>query len=242
MIIAHFDASGQTDDDTALLSVACYAATDSRWHRFDREWRRFLKTEKLEYFRMAEHAHSSRQFKGASEEKRLRCIKKAHAIIKTQTEKGLAATVDKKAFAEVIPARTFGTVFKFAVFTCLIGLAKWMEEAKLSGPVACVLDRGDRHGPEIEELKRRIKEYPRLVERFAGGEWRFSNKVDAPGIQAADTLAYEVNKFWRDPARVRLSLQKLFRGHTDQNKLWDSSELQTWGAQVEHGIKAYVGG
>jgi hypothetical protein len=61
-----------------------------------------------------------------------------------------------------------------------------------------------------------------------------SNKMDAPGIQAADTLAYEVTKFWKEPDRPpRMSLQKLFREHRDRNKLWDASELRSWRVGAE---------
>ena len=103
-------------------------------------------------------------------------------------------------------------------------------------PVTCVLDRGDRCGPELEELQGLFKKHVALS--FADGEWRFTDKREAPGIQAADTLAYEVTKFWRDPERpVRMSLRNLYRGGRDENKLWDATTLRTWRAENERAVR-----
>ena len=62
-MLAAFDASGNKTDQTILL-VAGFVSSVEQWMDFDRDWRKRLEDDGIEYFHATEFAHSRGAFEG----------------------------------------------------------------------------------------------------------------------------------------------------------------------------------
>ncbi len=227
MFQAYFDDSAIPGERPRTLSMACYVSSEESWDSFETEWRRdVLGPEGISCLRMTDLNNKRGEFTGWAPDRERGLLIRAHKVINRRTIRGVAVTVDVDAYARVMDsqaARFFGGSYGFCVFNCLLQLRhdmrRWMpRQFRFRHPVACVVEKGTDWGHEIVDVMRNISTHHPVSQDLQIIGYAFACKIDRPGLQAGDVIAYESNKHWynqyfeaRRKLDIRRSLLNLFR-------------------------------
>lgn len=209
MFGAYFDDSKIPGNDPLMTTMACYIASAEQWDMFKVEWDKFLVNEGLEALHMSEltFRHNGQRvgaYRYWDDVRERSALQRAHDIIHQTPAIGVAMTVDVSAYKKVVPIALnalMGGPAGFCVFQCLKricdegGLRMWQD------PIACFFESNSGYGNEITTLRCAIRRDPEMAQSFKSlrpKHWTFTDKMDAPPLQAADLLAYESNHFWHN--------------------------------------------
>jgi hypothetical protein len=228
VLTAYFDESYnqhtvKNPNDPLVYTVGCWLSTFGQWKKFNKEWRRALNSADVDWFHMSEYESRLNDYEFWSDLKRVGVLKRLHRIIKDHAIHGVTISVNCQDFDELIKnsiwRRTFGkTHYGFDVRMALKYIAEWADENSIAGPIHYVFAELKGQGNELDEIFRRslknrpIKEWMRLT-----GMWTKGLMRDVTQLQAADIVAYEINKrsvnhISDAPNFVRNSLQNLAAG------------------------------
>jgi hypothetical protein len=224
MFAAYFDDSqiGTYNSPGAVLSMACVVASPSQWTAFLSCWTELLAAENIKSLHMTRLANKRGPFQsGWVPEREKFLLQRAHKIIRETTEAGFNIGVDLKAYAEVPPqfSEWMGGPHGFAVFVCLLLLAKRARAQQYSQQISCFFERRSGYGKAIFNLQNRISADTPLRDWLKPVKLKFSftSGREYPQFQAADILAYEGSKEWfngylaQPQVRRRKSLDNLLR-------------------------------
>jgi hypothetical protein len=226
---AYFDDSAMQGESPSVLSMACYASSDKQWDQFEDQWRRrLLKPEGVSALRMIDLNNKFGEFKGWKPEREKRFIQRAHKIIDRCTIRGIAMTVDIAAYKKLLKppsSHFFCGPYGFCVFNCLLQLRhnmrRWLPRRfPFRNPMACAFERKTGYGDEINCLMDNIARHYAVETDLAVTSHSFVDKIERPGLQAADVLVYESSKHWfneffeKKNRSTRKSLLNLYR-HRD---------------------------
>ncbi len=213
MFTVYFDESYSKNANA--YSVAGYVASVEQWTEFEREWKAMLEDFGVAYLHKRELEDLWGEFRYAREwtkdkqdELKKAVNKRACGIILRRVNAGFAASVYKSDWREFDKGRwaeALGEGFYAAgAFQCLKLVASWMQRFNRNEPMRYIFEKGAEGQEEVRVLLRRTEKDPvaRNMARMAG--WSFEPKKDEvvkgvlyPGViplQAADFLAYEINK------------------------------------------------
>lgn len=193
MFTACFDAGG-TPHDQELLVVAGFISTADEWNNFDRLWRKRLADDGLEYFRMAEFAHSRKQFRSGwkdNEPRRKALLGDLMAIIRLHAFRRFGCIVENQTFLNNVPrdfqAQYFLDAYTTASMACVRQVRDWgrAEGAPALEKVRFVFEAGDAGQAQLE------KRFRNDIQTSISFKYKKGPQSFTP-LQAADFLAYEL--------------------------------------------------
>jgi hypothetical protein len=192
MLWAYFDESGEHEPETGRLkqlTIGGWIASGEEWTRFSKEWRSVLERAGISAFHMRDFAHSKGDFRDWTEEKRRAVLNQLLETIARNVMVGLGFT---SRVVDAEPSMQFPNAYESALVSCLLHVAglSARSERKVSVVFA-------RH----EEFRgARIQRFFDIV-NFGGAQlatFAVSDPRNVEPLQAADIVAYELQRFNRD--------------------------------------------
>jgi hypothetical protein len=205
----YFDASGTHDNldsqgrPSPAVSVAGYLATPKQWEQFDKDWKQRLDKDNLPYFHMAEFVAQGGLFKKRNEwpkERRDALIQDLIKIIGYNMTYGLGMVVFRADYDRVIArepqvATVLGSPYAFCSFRCFESAVDWARRAKYRESIKYVFESGDGFKHQVQDTHTFICNQDSLREFYKfSGSLTFDDGVKTRPLQAADILAWELNK------------------------------------------------
>jgi hypothetical protein len=209
-------------NDPLLYTVGCWVSTALQWKRFAKQWRAALRNAEIEWFHMSEYESRLNQYEDWSDLKRVGVLKRLHRIIKEHTIYGVTISVNCAAYDEVVTGdlkRAFGkSYYGFDVRMIMKSVAEWADKNNQPGPIHYVFAELKGQGNELDKIFTEclkdagVRKWLRL-----SGTWTKGLMRDVTQLQAADIVAYELNKravnhISQDTKIVRRSLNNLATG------------------------------
>ncbi len=206
MLIAYFDESGSKD--TPVLTMAGYLSDERRWRRFEREWFKSLKEYGAKYLHMREYTQSRGEFDGWPEWKRKAFLKKLIWVIKSMVLFRVGAVVPCADYLETVgaedPKDTRRSPFWLCFLSCLSAVLAYCKKHHINDEVALVFDENSESREHALGFYSAIKEMPEIENRGQLSSLSFADDKKITPLQAADLLAYELNKYHRGFKRESL--------------------------------------
>ena len=152
MFTACFDASGsENDPNTPYLTVAGYVSSAEGWSTFSELWNKRLREDRLNYFRMSEFAHSTKDFAGWNlhEDRRRSLLQDLVELIKAHAIRMFGCVVKISAVQDMtseIRAQFYLTAYVLAGMHCAGEVASWIHEGvseDQAAPCTLVYEEGD---------------------------------------------------------------------------------------------------
>ncbi len=192
MLQAYFDESG-THEGSRVMCVSGYVFASSQAKKFTREWNKFLAANDIEYFRMSQCAGGHGPFKKFSTKQRESLVKQAVEIIVSRISAGFVCSISEEDYLSVVSKgwlKKYGSAYTILLQWCLASVGYWLDKGSYSGPVAYFFESGHRNQGEANKKK--------VSEQYRYCSHTFAGKRLAVPLQAADFLAWEWCKFWRE--------------------------------------------
>jgi hypothetical protein len=234
LFTACFDCSGSDKDpQTPFLTVAGFLSTADHWIEFTDLWTKRLLKDGIQYFRMAEFAHSVKQFDGwrEQEDRRKQLLGDLVDLVKSHAFRKFGTVVQLSAMQKLDDSvrQEFSlTAYALAGRASAGDLRQWAlseGEGLEDTPFALVFEEGDAGQ---DKLKTRLEEDGFNV-NFRPKKDEMKNGILRPGfvpLQAADMLAYEMtqcakkedvtrwaaDQFIRMPGRIGLFIAEDVQG------------------------------
>lgn len=222
VFVAYFDESG-TQRGSPIVAVAGFIAPDKQWSRFQAEWEKVLQQEGISFFHATDWENRQGQFKGWDNNRRIAVYKKLIGIIQRRITIPVLTAVNTADYAETklwetvqeeFPKNPYG----FCALTCMQIIAAWADQVKHDGPIAYVFEDGAVHRTELTSSLRSILKDEVNKRRFRFISLTYADKREFSPLQAADILAYEACKDFRNQTvdghvrRQRVSYRALLAG------------------------------
>jgi hypothetical protein len=194
MLIFAFDASG--DDSKPYLTVAGFVSSAADWEEFAVAWSTRLKQDEIEFFHAADLDNfwgPFRNWQDRPDRKTLRenLCSDLMKILKSHVYQKFGSTVINSAFQEMrakLREEFSLCAYSLAGRTCEKQVREYVAtHFTRDTPFAVIFEAGDKGKGK---LQKRIAE-------DSGLQATFMPKKDAIALQAADWLAYELNKMAR---------------------------------------------
>jgi hypothetical protein len=185
MLTVYCDASG-SEGDPATFGVGGYIASVESWLRFDATWRGLLAHNQLEYFRMAEFAHSTGQFvawKG-DEKRRKEFLEKLIAVINSHCSISIGVFVALEEYGlvnQVHLLNEFMPPYVLCALSCIKKAREYRDRHHPGESLELVFETGDLHAGMLVGW----------TQFMYGTAPSFKGKREATPLQAADFIAYE---------------------------------------------------
>lgn len=204
MLVAYLDESYnqrtvRNPNDPLTYTVGCWLSTLEQWKKFNKKWRPALNSAGVEWFHMSEYESRLKDYEFWPEIKRTGVIKRLHRIIKDHTIQGVTVSVNCADFDAVMTddwKRVFGkTYYGFDVRMIMKFLAEWADEKNEPGPIHYVFAELNGQGNELDKIFRVMLKHPNSKKWLRlGGMWTKGLMREVTQLQAADIVAYELNK------------------------------------------------
>lgn len=208
MLIAYLDESGAVG--TPILTIAGYPSDESKWKRFECEWRKCLKEHGARYLHMRELSQSRGEFKGWPEEKRRAFLGQLISIIKSCVVFRVGAVVPYKDYQQTVgaiePQPNRLTPFWCCFLSSISAILAYCEQRGITDGVALVFDENTQPKRHADGYFASLQELPEIKNRHQLVSLSFADDKEATPLQAADLLAYELNKYHRGYVRWPLQL------------------------------------
>lgn len=212
-ISAFMDESG-THAGSAALVVAGYIFRAGRLETFNSEWRSALNSHGLEHFHMVDCVHGNGAFKGVEVVSRSNVARQFIETIKRHAEFGFAVSVSEVHYVKLMPkVAFFGSAYSFCARAALSICGAWFLESGVSGVAKYCFEAGHSSQSQANAILSAAVRDTVLRERWHYGSHEFVSKQAAPGVQAADILAWLSRNFverrLRGDERIRKDLASL---------------------------------
>jgi hypothetical protein len=192
LVEAYFDESG-THRASPVLCVAGYLFESEAARRFAAGWLKVLARHELSHFHMVDCAHGNEEFARLSKQERIDVAKDLIDLIKANTLRGVGAYLMKEAFTELMPHHPqLGSDYNYCIWNCLELVGGWIAEVSYEGDIAYFFEAGHQSQSQTNRL---------MTDAFSDAEtraqWRyrshsFVDKLEFPGVQAADIFAWQM--------------------------------------------------
>ena len=206
MLAAYFDESynhrtARNPKDPLIYTVAGCLSTVARWKKFEKQWQLELNLAGVSAFHMKDYEARQGEYRDWSNEQRVRVLKRLHKIIKGCMIYGCAASLNCADFDEKIGstprlANHFGkTYYDFDVRLCVKELNEWCDRHQYTDKMLYVFSELNRQGSALDRMFREVLASPALTHRYRTNDrWVKGSMKECVPLQAADILAYELNK------------------------------------------------
>lgn len=221
-LVAVFDASGK--EDTPCIVVAGFISSPKDWDAFDDGWTARLKQDGLDYFHMVEFAHSKKQFANGwkeDEARRQNLLADLLTIITGTVYRQFGCAIEMENFDKLSAEnkKEFSlNAYALAARTCAADIRRWLDEQKWPSRTAYVFEDGDEgKGLLIKRFEKDALPTPSFKPKFEVTK-DGTSKPFTP-LQAADILAYEVHKPYRDVLEGKPPVKKFRWGFEELSKI-----------------------
>lgn len=207
MLTAYFDESynhrtKEKPNEPLVATVACWLSTVELWKKFDKRWRRALQEFGIDHFHMKDYEARQGASKIWSNTERVKRLKELHRIMKDQTVYGCSISINREDYENQILsqkefARHFGkSWYAYGVRGCIKQLNVWCDQSGYRTDSICyVFGAFPKQGGELDRLFRELMDAPPLRARYRlTGTWSKADMKEVVQVQAADIIAYELNK------------------------------------------------
>jgi hypothetical protein len=204
MLAAYFDESyshkTKTDPTRPLIyTVAGWISTVERWRKLRKEWMKALRQAQIPDFHMKDYEWRQGVYADWVEGKRIKVLRRLHWLIKEHVLAGVSVSVNITAFNEIMtPAakKDYGkTPYGFDARLCLRQTGFWADRNKINEPIHYVFAHQTKQGGELNWIFDSCLKNPETRDWFRlNSIWSKGFANQEPALQAADIIAYEINK------------------------------------------------
>jgi len=204
MLTGYLDESG-THPGARVTTVGGFVSTAEAWDTFDREWAALLARAGASRLHMKALAHFKGEYEGWSESRRRQLLRDALFCILRHCRYGCAVSVIEQIDGLLAVDPRMGSAYSLATMGCIARLEEWLKANNLETPMALVLERGCHYSTE---LVRHLEETERPIGTINNfNPVTFGGPLEFLGLQAADLLVYEQNKFLTDSNSLGRAVQ-----------------------------------
>ena len=185
------------------------------------------------YLHMREFTQSRGEFKGWPEWKRKAFLKKLIWVIKSTVLFRVGAIVPCSDYLETVGAAdlkdTRRSPFWLCFLSCLSAILAYCKKHSINDDVALVFDENSESSQHALGFYSAIKELPQIMNRDQLSSLSFADDQKMTPLQAADLLAYELNKYHRGFEREPL---KALDGTAGVFAVWTRQMLEEYAAKL----------
>jgi hypothetical protein len=201
MLIAYFDESGHAASED-FVAIAAYVADEKVWAKFDIAWNAVLQKHGAPYLHAVELAHMRKTFKGWTGEQQRGLSADLMNVIQMS---GLTV-----AAGAVLSTRDFRSLTKEQQGRLLNPFFPLFQEVVRGASLNALFDAPELKVKMIfsqqDEFSGLAKKLYDVMARTIDtkdrlGRLEFQNMRRVPGLQAADVLAYELCRYYKDKAK-----------------------------------------
>jgi hypothetical protein len=208
VLTVYLDESG-THDKSHFHVMAGYASTDEKWKAFDIAWDTVLRNYDINYFHMKDCAHFIGEFAGWDEDKRKPFLEELIRVIHDNTEFGIGIAMGGPSFTDP----KLRTILAREVFIAL-ALCQAIDQCvhlKIIDRMFFVFDQRPKFKSVVQKAYDEVCAMDSALKNLLQGVIFADDKTVRP-LQAADFLAYEINKLMsQDSTITALKLRKSLR-------------------------------
>ncbi len=221
MIAGYFDESG-THDGSAVTTVGGFVSTSEDWARFDRAWSEILSRWGVSRLHMKHLAHFRGEYSEWDEPTRLGFLQSAMECIHTHCRYGCAVSVVYQVDGLLQVDARLPNAYSLAALGCMALVDQWTIKNAKNDPVSLMLECSDftagllRH---LEDVERPLGTIGKFESISTGKPQTFL------GLQAADLIAYEQNKYLTEcerKGRAFRPLRATYKGLQDIPHDWEA--------------------
>lgn len=199
MLTAYFDESEHTD--SGWFCIAGYAFHSRELRRFNKEWRRLMGIRELH---MKHLVHGRGEFEGVPHPERNRILEKAASIIARTAAVGAVAFCQASEIEAALSTCSveimgFDNPYSICHHYCMAYLGDWSRKNN-AGVIAYVFDDGYKGKHSAFQFMEDARKIPAFIDSYQCYSHTFANSRALLPLQAADFLAYEWIKNWRERA------------------------------------------
>lgn len=227
MMAAYLDESGTHDG--APMCVAGYLFTAPQARQFNKKWAKVREREGIGYFHTKDASNPSRgELKDKSPARVLALRKELIALIRERMLYGAAVVMSVDEYTGKAPPgfiAHYGNAYTACLHLCLGLLVTWVKKSSYKGRIAYFFESGHEHQNEANERFQNIARSTAAKDDWRYTSHSFVSKKEHPPCDAADFLAWQVNKYIRDSWRfpvgspqrraMRMDFGELLKGHMD---------------------------
>lgn len=194
MLVCFVDESGSQ----AIFSMACAISTDRKWLHFDKEWKKVLAEYRVPYFHMRELVPRQKgPYAGWPNSRADAFIRKLTWVFTTYVTAWFGITVDVKAYYDHVATdrrRRRRNPYFHAFQSCISAVLINCETSGVKDKISFMIDGGSAsatHATGYFEALRQLSGAPNSDQL---GVLLIGDDKKNHALQAADFLAYEINK------------------------------------------------
>jgi hypothetical protein len=238
VLAGYFDESG-LDEKSQTFCIGGYVADSKDWFELTRAWERLLVEAGVSCFHMAEFETRHGEFKGWSDAKRIGFIKDLRALINSTDVWGIGCGVVKADYERLsaefitrgkVTPHWYHHPYLLAFQHCLIETCIQAEDVHTREKIAFVFDRQAEFHARAEKAYDELTSSGKWPRAFRLGSLRFASKRDAIPLQAADLMAFELQKALDhklfDPARGERKSMARLRRRLNNPKYFNEAALR----------------
>jgi hypothetical protein len=204
VLTAYFDESYNQPKDSnkgehLIYAVGCCLSTKEQWTKFNVKWKSALEAEpKIDYFHMCDFEFGAPPYTDWSDSVRKERLQRFHTILKEHTIFNCASVVSRDDF-DTVPIKRYKLpnfdYYTFNVIVCMDEIASWCRKNNHNEPIRYFFSHIVKQGAYLDEWFSYCLRHPELKKRYRMFEsWSKGLMKDVPPLQAADIIAYEMNK------------------------------------------------
>lgn len=191
---SYFDETNTHKGDDRLC-VGGYVFHRAAAERQAIRWAELLTTWKLSYFHMVDCAHNTGAFGHLTADECDLAAREAIKIIKETASTGICITVLESDYQEIIPQlKFFGSAYDACARDVMTGVSAWIEATSFEGEMHYYFEEGTDTESNASYCITRMMKDAELRQAARYGGHSFVPKVRAPGLQAADILAWHAGQ------------------------------------------------
>ena len=228
---AYFDESG-TGADSPFLCVAGYVFTNQNALEIEAEWLEMLSRYDLPYFHMTECNQHSGIYRHLSEKQCIEAATEAIKLTKRYAARGIAVSIDKKAFDLLPPQTIWRDKYSFLCSQVMFGVVKWAVETRFSGDVEYVYESGAEGWASAQQSMKFIRDQSTVpCDELRFRKISSMSKKNAIPLQCADLLAWNwrklIDRETKGISRVRGDFKNLLKLKADTHH-YDKAAIDRW--------------
>jgi hypothetical protein len=214
IVTAYFDESETGGLSNGYFVVAGLVGEARHWARIEREWKHVLLEFDVEYLHMNEFAHKE-PFKSWGRSKRDRFLAQCSHVLSSQRKylHSASCSISARAYEAVCEKQGQEACQPYldCLQQCSANVLKMFEKEAVAHQISLIFDRRPKCiGKAVDKLEelRTHPNIPAAVGAMLATVTPGDDRTMIP-LQAADFIAYEVNKHYREPMRLRKSLKAI---------------------------------
>lgn len=203
---AYFDASGRAGDPNhKVMTVAGFVSDIKKWKRFEVEWNKILRRERITIFHMTDFVSSKGEFavgwKGETDRRRM-FIDDLAACLSRNVDKSFRSTLVLSDFDKVngdfAIEETLGKPYGLCSMMCAFALRQWAKRKGVEKNLLYYFEDGDKGKGNFDDWHTRAYGTPP----------RFLGKKEAVGFQPADFAGWKVRTSIQESIKADHTLEK----------------------------------